>query len=537
VRRFVFLVIALVGLGALAIPQSHATTPPAPAPIAEAEARDALRHALDHLTGRDGPAVRAFYAAREWRPAWTVLHGPGAGTLTARGARLNTALDNAVLHGIPGSDYAVPADSGPVALEVGLTRAALTYARELRGGRLSPQSRMQRAYPPTLEETRFLLQLAGSADPAAVLRGHAPRNPLYTGLLRALAFYRSVAALGGWPDVGGHNTLELGDRDPAVANLWHRLQISGDFEGQSPYNAFADPHLFTEELDAAVRRFQRRHGLEVDGIVGPQTRAALNVPADQRARQIAVNLERLRWLPDDLGERYVLVDIAGFKVHLFDQGRKALESRIIVGKSYQQTPSFSDIAETVVVNPYWNVPRSITRKEIIPIVAHDPEYMARENMEVLFDWRDGGGRVNWRNLDWQSYAAGRSFPYRIRQRPGPGNALGMVKILFPNQFSVYLHDTPARNLFERRVRTFSHGCMRVEQAVALAAALLHMTPAELQAIIDSGVHRPIPLPEPVPVHVVYLTAWVEPDDAVVTFRPDVYRRDPPLMQQAARLQD
>jgi murein L,D-transpeptidase YcbB/YkuD len=255
---------------------------------------------------------------------------------------------------------------------------------------------------------------------------------------------------------------------------------------------------FGEDLAAAVRRFQARHGLEEDGIVGPRTRAALNVPATERIEQVQVNLERRRWLPPDLGTRYVLVNIAGFFVGLYDEERLTLGMRAVVGRPYRRTPIFSDRIRYLVFNPSWGIPARIAQDEILP---RGHAYMARHHIE-----RVGS---------------------RLRQRPGSGNPLGRVKFMFPNRFNVYLHDTPARSLFEEPSRGFSHGCIRLEKPLALASALLApqgWTSAEVAEAVDAGTSRRVSLEVPVPVHVLYWTAWVDAA-GTMQFRDDVYGRD------------
>jgi L,D-transpeptidase YcbB len=263
-----------------------------------------------------------------------------------------------------------------------------------------------------------------------------------------------------------------------------------------------------------LRTFQERNGLDADGAVGPGTLEALNVPAADRVRQIEINLDRWRWLPRDLGERYVMVNIAGFALDVIEAGKPALSMRVVAGKPTNRTPMFTGTMTHLVLNPYWNVPSGILKKEILPHIARDPGYLARQNMEML-----PGGKV--------------------RQKPGANNALGKIKFLFPNRFDVYLHDTPSRSLFSRSVRTFSHGCIRVEKPLELAEYLLKedpaWTPEKIQKALAKGKESWVKIPNPLPVHLAYWTAWV--DDAGVTqFRKDVYGRDKPLAEKLGAVQ-
>jgi murein L,D-transpeptidase YcbB/YkuD len=259
-------------------------------------------------------------------------------------------------------------------------------------------------------------------------------------------------------------------------------------------------------LEQAVRGFQERHGLVPDGAVGPATLGELNQRPDDHVREIAINLERWRWMPRDLGKRYVLVNIAGFSLEAVDAGRRALDMRVIVGKPYTRTPMFGSTMKSVVLNPSWYVPASIANKELWPKARRDASYLRRNGYEVL----PGG---------------------RIRQRPGAGNALGRIKFLFPNRFGVYLHDTPSHGLFGQTVRTFSHGCIRIEKPLDLAVWALRddpqWTPQALETALATGRERSIPLSSRIAVHVAYWTAWVD-DAGVLQVGRDVYGRDAEL---------
>lgn len=295
-----------------------------------------------------------------------------------------------------------------------------------------------------------------------------------------------------------------GDR---VIELRRRLVVTGDLVGAG----YPD---FDEETGKAVRRFQQRSGLDADGVVGEKTRRRLNASVESRIRQIEINLERWRWLPHDLGERYVLVNIAGFRAGLYDGDHLTLGMRAIVGKPYRKTPIFSDTIRYLVCSPYWNIPRSIAEGEIWP---KGRAYMAQHDIEVV------QGR-------------------RLRQRPGPENALGRVKFIFPNRFNVYLHDTPARELFARSSRSFSHGCIRLEKPIDLATELLAgqgWSRDRVLAAADSVTESTVHLDHPIPVHILYWTAWAD-ENGLVQLREDVYGRDdavaaaldlPPLQQR------
>jgi murein L,D-transpeptidase YcbB/YkuD len=277
--------------------------------------------------------------------------------------------------------------------------------------------------------------------------------------------------------------------------------------------------VFDKQTQDALKRFERRHGMVVDGRLDREVLAALNVPVEARIRQIELNLERWRWLAETLGDRYVLVNIPTFHLTAVDHGQVELQMRVVTGKHDSPTPIFSDEMTTVVFSPYWNVPPEIARNETIPAVMRDPGYLGRNNLEVV-----RGSRVldPW-SVDWS-----RPGHVSFRQRPGAHNALGGVKFVFPNQFDVYLHDTPAEALFARVERDYSHGCVRIEKPFEMAQWVLkdrpEWTPERIKAAMDSGREQQIALKQHIPVYIVYETVWVD-DDGTVEFRDDVYGHD------------
>lgn len=346
-----------------------------------------------------------------------------------------------------------------------------------------------------------------------------PSHWLYVRGREALRQYREIEAGGGWPMVPPGETLKPGMSSPRVAVLRRRLAASGDLAGGD-----AGGPLYDGPVEAAVRAFQSRHRLTADGVVGTATLAELNVPVESRIRQIRANLERGRHVLHEIGDGdLVVVDIAGFELRYLQDRKVTWTSRVQVGQAYRQTPIFKASIEHVVLNPTWTVPPGILQKDVLPALRRDPGYLARRGLEVL----DRSGRaVDPSGIDWSRYTGG-SVPYFFRQAPGADNALGRVKIMFPNQHLVYLHDTPSRALFERDDRAFSSGCIRVERPLELVERLLDdpaWTVATLQAAVEAGPTRTLRLSRPVPVLLIYWTTDVD-DAGRVVFKRDVYSRD------------
>jgi murein L,D-transpeptidase YcbB/YkuD len=412
-------------------------------------------------------------------------------------------------------------------LDLLLTAAFERYARDLAQGQVVPQE----------ADGTWHLQARG-VDPVAVLRGASPdadvakqldtlspSHGLYRRLRAALVKYRHLGEQGGWDATLSGPSLRPGDEGARVLALRERLRREGDLEpGPSALGRHWDP-----PLTDAVRQFQHRHGLLPDGIVGPRTLAALNTPVTERSAQLRRAMERLRWMPHDLGGHYVLVNTAGFELAVVEGDRKVLGMRVIVGTPDQATPSFTATLTSLVINPYWNVPVRIARDRLVPREQRSPGYLAARGFRVL-DSRTG----RWREPNAASLS-GSSL--RLRQEPGPGNLMGRLSFVLPNRFDIFLHDTPDRSLFEREVRACSEGCVRIERAMALALHTLRRAPAwteeSIQEEIDALRHQVLTLPEPIAVYVVYLPSWVD-EDGLAHFRPDHYGREAVLAQHFPR---
>jgi L,D-transpeptidase YcbB len=474
-----------------------------------------------------------FYEERQMRPLWITDQAA-----TGRALTLAAILAAADQDGLDPDDYGATAiaalldatEADDLAeLELRLSLGLIHFASDLASGRLEP-SEVDPAlfvYPQDVDHAEVIRAAADAGDIAEFVTRFRPAQDEYRRLQAALADFRARAGTGVWGTLPDGPTLEPGMTGPRVALLRARLQASNDAEEARLAAASSGaPDLYDEDLKAALIRFQERHGLAPDGRVGPKTRAALNVPIDARIQQMVLNLERRRWMPDDRGARYVFVNLADFELKVVHEPKTVLDTRVVVGAPYHRTPVFSAEMTYVEINPYWNVPSSIARNELLPKIKEDPGYLAANGFELLSDWSDGAAFVDPSSVDWSRITPA-TFTYRLRQGPGDGNALGRIKFMFPNRFNVYLHDTPAPHLFEQAERSFSHGCIRVDQPESFGAVVLAQDGWSLERIhaaIASGERTIVSLKAPLPVHIAYLTAWVN-KDGTVHFRNDVYGHD------------
>ena len=413
-------------------------------------------------------------------------------------------------------------------LDLMLTDSLIRLAYHERFGKVNPE-RLDPIW-------NFGRSLQGS-DPASIVEGVLkadrvgaaireifPRGPVYTRLKDQLRHYREIASAGGWPMLPEGPTLRPGDTDDRLPLLAARLRAAGDLLADwEP----GDASIYDETLQAAVRRFQERHGLDEDAIVGKGTLAALNVSVEQRIDQIRLNLERARWVTTGLDKDFVLVNIAGFVAYLVRDNDIVWSTRVVVGRTVTKTPVFRATMKYVVFNPDWTVPWSIATREILPAARANVDYFARNHYEL----RDRDGNVvDPATVDWSSITA-RNFPYTVVQLPGPWNALGRVKFMFPNEHAVYLHDTPSRSLFARADRAFSHGCIRVQDPLDFAEQLLGRdgwSKEKIDSQIASGDMKTVFLSQRLPVLLLYWTAEVD-DDGHLHFYKDLYDRDAAIL--------
>jgi murein L,D-transpeptidase YcbB/YkuD len=417
--------------------------------------------------------------------------------------------------------------------EIRLTDLFMSLARRASQGELNPSAFDTEWHydRPQVDAVTLLQQAVASNEFTGVLSGLLPQHKSYRQLVSALGTFRELSQAGGWPEIAPVGpTIEIGATGDEIVQLRERLRLSGDLVAD-----MSSDQGFDSGLKQAVKHFQKRHGLKADGVVGLETRKALHTSVDKRIEQITLNLERWRWLPRDLGKRHIRVNMAGFELQVREDDEVPLSMRVIVGKDERKTPAFTKKMSYLVFNPYWNVPNKIAREDLMPHVLHDPGYFFRKKIRVLSGWGKHSEELDPYSIDWQAYRDSKYLPFKFRQDPGERNSLGRVKFMLPNPYSVYLHDTPSRRLFNRSVRTFSSGCVRLEDPLALANYVMgdNWQEPALQRIIKSNKNRILALPEPIPVHMLYQTAWVD-QAGTVQFRKDIYKKDKLMLMALPR---
>lgn len=482
-----------------------------------------LMEALSSLKGSSDQNTISFYEKNGGQPVWFFQ-----GNLTKCGRVVNEVLKNADEEGLNPDDYedATQMAQKPenwAKVEILLTKRYLEFISHLRVGRVDPTRISQdiKLHSPKIHAVELLLD-AVQDKPAdcAKLRYMAPSLPQYAHLKKILADYRKLAQkVKTMPKISGNKALKLGDVDPDVKVIRQILALHGELKDEG-----ATSSTFDKELDAALRQFQKRYTLEADGAVGAKTKEALNQPISSLIRKVIYNMERLRWLPDDLGSKYIVVNVAGYQVEAYEKSNLKLVIPAIVGRPSRRTPLFYASLKNVVINPSWGVPYNILVHDKLPKIINDPDYVRRSGFTV----RDGAGNViDPDQADWENEGA----YYHLRQSPGRHNALGRIKFNIENPYIIYLHGTPEEKLFQKTARAFSSGCIRLKTPIELATWVLEnkekWSVNTINQAINRGGTQTVKPQADIPVFFTYQTVW-EGEDGLIYISDDPYRLDPKM---------
>ncbi|MCX5871170.1 MAG: L,D-transpeptidase family protein [Deltaproteobacteria bacterium] len=488
--------------------------------------------------------LAVIYTKTGLQPLWVTTDGPGK-----KAEILFSVLINSEADGLIPEQYHVnritslwnsTTPEELIDLDTLLTLAFITYAHDAQEGR----THSRKSNPDLLvkdEDTSAFYKLAfiktalSAPDFNQFMDSLLPSHKFYRNLRAALPRYQVLATAGGWSPVAAGKSIHPGEQDSRIPAIGKRLQIEGFLQ-----SATTDSPVYDKALEQAVIQFQLRHGLTSDGVIGKSTITAMNIPAEQKVRQIIINLERWREEAHDLGKKYVLVDIAGFTLKGIENDMVMLEMPVIVGTQLHETPVFSDLIQYIDLNPYWNIPPSIARNELLADLRKNPQYLNKEHIRLFSDRTSEAREINPLSIDWNQVSPNQMGQFVLRQDPGKWNALGAIKFVFPNHFNVYMHDTPAQAYFKRSNRAFSHGCIRLGNPLKLAEFLLGgsekgWSSEQVNKLISTGKRTIIRLPTPLPVHITYQTVTSD-QNGIISFYTDIYDRDQQLEDILFKLQ-
>lgn len=481
---------------------------------------------------------KKFYEARSYALAWQDFDG-----LFPQAELLLESIKQAHLHGLDSNSYpiqeigelrkalfedSIGADSFPavsVQLDFALTATFMSYGSHMLSGVISPTQGdlIWVTYPREKDWAAYLEETLGHGNVDKALEELVPTYEQYGLLKEKLAVYRELMADS---SINPNNTIILSDEGDSlklVSSVREKLKLLGDLSESEQSSGEWD-----ENLIKAIAGFQERHGLEHTGRLNAETLAALNVPIEERIEQIILNMERLRWLPERLGEEYLLINIPDYQLRIMKDGKVDLKMKVIVGKVMTKTPVFSDTMEYIVFSPTWTVPKSIGIEEMLPKIKEDENYLSRNNFVLYENWSEDAREVDPEDVNWKKIDK-ENFNFKIVEKPGKGNALGAVKFMFPNRHAIYLHDTPAGHLFNQTERGFSHGCIRVEDPKTLSEYLLKENRQgwdldKISSHMALDTPTTVTLKNKLPVHIVYHSAWVDKDKRI-HFLKDIYQQD------------
>jgi len=481
--------------------------------------------------------LATIYHEKGVQPLWVKADGPGS-----KARVIVDFLKRADEEGLDPADYEIseilelrqsdrPDDLAR--LDTLLTYNVVKYIHDMSYGQLkfrtSEPALFAEAGNTHFDPLKALDAARSAADLTSYLSGLAPAHRYYRNLKNALIKIKAAPENGEWVEIKGGPLVKPGNSDPRLPVIRNRLA-----EEHGLVTEANDKLFYDEELVEAISLFQLRHGLKTDSIIGPQTLAVLNISREEKINIIRINMARWRWQAHELGENYVMVNIAGFSLTAVKGNETILEMPVIVGKSQHQTPVFSDNIRYLDFNPFWNVTTSIARNEELPALRENPNHLVERNIRLFSSWQEDAIELDSTTIEWKNISRAQMSRYKLRQDPGPWNALGRVKFVFPNHHSVYLHDTPTRELFNHSFRSFSHGCIRVSRPLDLALFALEMkdplwSSKKIDTIVTSGERKVITLSKPLPIHITYQTVWLD-NQGIIHFNGDLYNRDARLLE-------
>lgn len=491
-----------------------------------------FRDKQEHSVSRRDVCLATIYHENGVQPLWVTPEGP-----SQKAAIIKKYLKNADQEGLLVEDYEVdiiqklwndPSFDSLAKLDTLLTFNIVKYVHDVSHGQIdayiADPDLFAEAGKQSFDPVDIIAKLTATEDLDAFLGELPPKNEHYQALKVGLSVYEYLDQTEKWDVIGNGKTIRPGHQDIRIPMIRARLLVLAGI-----YTDASEDITYDKDLEQRVILFQDLHGLKEDGLIGKKTIAALNVSPAERIQQIQVNMARWRWQDHDFGDEYVLVNIANFSLHAYRNGELRLNIPVIVGQSQNQTPVFSDRIKYIEINPFWNMPTSIAVEEELPELQKNPHYLVEKNIRLFSSWQEDAVELDSTLIDWSQVTPGQMAGYKLRQEPGPMNALGQLKFVFPNHYAVYLHDTPAKNLFSENKRSFSHGCIRVSSPEKLALFLLEGNDRnwdvdKIRELIDEQARKVLRIQPPIPVHLTYQTAWVDKNGRI-HFNEDVYARD------------
>ena len=491
-----------------------------------------FRNQQEPFVNKREVCLATIYHETGAQPLWVTPQGPGQ-----KASIILKYLSNAEEEGLRPEDY----DVGKIKalwrassfellaqLDTLLTFSAVKYVHDVSHGQIeayvADPELFAEAGKQSFDPVEIVEKLTSVEDLDGFLHELPPKNIHYQALKAGLSVYSFLDQTENWEPIDKGKTIRPGNQDSRIPTIRARLSVLSGI-----YTDTSLDLIYDEDLERKVMLFQELHGLKEDGLIGRNTIAALNVTPAQRIEQIRINMARWRWQDHDFGDEYILVNIANFSLHAYENGELVLNLPVIVGQSQNQTPVFSDRIKYIEINPYWNIPTSIAVKEELPELQKNPQYLVEKNIRLFSSWQEDAVELDSTVIDWSQVTPGQMAGYKLRQEPGPTNALGQLKFVFPNHYAVYLHDTPAKNLFSENKRSFSHGCIRVSSPEKLALFLLKRNDSswdevKIRELMAEGSRKVLQIRPPMPVHLTYQTAWVDKSGRI-HFNDDVYARD------------